>query len=234
MGLAASQGRLLLLTARKSDLELQAQAISQDRLLLSIQQEQIATEYSDKQNNQIYEIKPAGDTEYVALSIKALNKHYNSGEAKYKPDGKTYSNYRIWDTRTNKTVDPATIASSDGSSSTPDSSLQQNIANGFWIIQTVDKNESTQTDKKDALGNQIYVSMSLSGDSSFRQTYYTNDDAGAKAKYDSAMARVQRLDKQLETKLNQVETQHKSIETEVESVDKIISNNVEASFKYFS
>lgn len=57
MGLAASQGRLLLLTARKSDLELQAQQISQDRLLLSIQQESIATEYAEKTNNQIYQIQ---------------------------------------------------------------------------------------------------------------------------------------------------------------------------------
>ena len=48
------------------------------------------------------------------------------------------------------------------------------------------------------------------------------------------MQRVQRLDKQLEIKLNQVETQHKAIETETESVDKVISNNIEGSFKYFS
>ena len=233
MGLAASQGRLLLLTARKSDLELQAQAISQDRLLLSIQQEQIATEYSDKQNNQVYEIKIDGE-DYQTMSIKLLNKYFNKSETSYKGENKSYSNYRIWDTRSNSTVDLQSIASSDGSSSTPDSSLQRNIANGFWIIQTVEQNEAKTADKKDALGNPIYTSMSISGQSSFRQSYYTNDDAGAKAKYDSAMARVQRLDKQLETKLNQVETQHKAIETEVESVDKIISNNVQASFKYFS
>jgi len=213
MGLAASQGRLLLLTARKSDLELQAQQISQDRLLLSIQQETIAQDYSDAVNNQIYQIKPSGETEYTALSVAALNQHFGSG------------NYRIRDTRTGKPVTLSSVDASDGSSDTPDSLMQQNILNGFWIIETADL----------ANGNSnSFTQMSLSGNSNFRQTYYTEDDAAAKARYDAAMARVQRLDKQLELKLNQVETQHKAVETEIESVDKVISNNIESSFKYFS
>ena len=54
MGLAASQGRLLLLTARKSDLELQAQSITQQRLLLAIQQETTAEEYPDKTKRSLY------------------------------------------------------------------------------------------------------------------------------------------------------------------------------------
>ena len=45
MGLSASQGRMLLLTARKSDLEFRAQQISQRRLILSQQLEEIAMEY---------------------------------------------------------------------------------------------------------------------------------------------------------------------------------------------
>ncbi len=73
MGLAASQGRLLLLTARKSDLELQAQSITQQRLLLAIQQETIAEEYADKTNNQIFQIRLDGASEYSPLSIASLN-----------------------------------------------------------------------------------------------------------------------------------------------------------------
>ena len=51
MGLAASQCRLLLLTARLSDTEYRAQMISQRRMALAMQTEQIATEYSRKMNN---------------------------------------------------------------------------------------------------------------------------------------------------------------------------------------
>ncbi|MBQ8634541.1 hypothetical protein IJ425_00120 [bacterium] len=47
MGLSASQGRMLLLTARKSDLEYRAQQISQKRLVLSQQLEEIAMDYEE-------------------------------------------------------------------------------------------------------------------------------------------------------------------------------------------
>ena len=83
MGLAASQGRLLLLTARKSNLELQAQVISQERALLSMQQETIAYDYSQKTNNQIYMISTTGSEktgERVPLSVAALRSRYRSEE----------------------------------------------------------------------------------------------------------------------------------------------------------
>lgn len=228
MGLAASQGRLLLLTARKSDLELQAQTISQDRLLLSIQQETIATEYSEAVNNQVYQIKLDGQNDWQAMSISALNEFYGNG-----PTDFSGSNYRIWDTRKGKAVNLQSIYQVDGDSDTPDSTLQRMLTSGLWLIQTVDRDSDGNT-ITDSTGKTSFTSISISGQSSFRQQYYTEDDAAAKAKYDSAMARVQRLDKQLELKLNQVETQHKAVETEVESVDKIISSNIESSFKYFS
>ncbi len=51
MGLSASQGRMLLLTARKSDLEFRAQQISQKRLVLSQQLEEISNEYEEATSN---------------------------------------------------------------------------------------------------------------------------------------------------------------------------------------
>ncbi|MBQ8476733.1 hypothetical protein IJ531_06705 [bacterium] len=51
MGLSASQGRMLLLTARKSDLEFRAQQISQRRLILSQQLEDIAMTYEEATSN---------------------------------------------------------------------------------------------------------------------------------------------------------------------------------------
>ena len=51
MGLSASQGRMLLLTARKSDLEYRAQQISQKRLMLSQQLEAISMEYENATSN---------------------------------------------------------------------------------------------------------------------------------------------------------------------------------------
>ena len=50
MGLSASQVRLLTLTKRLSDLELQAQQISNSKIRLSTESEQISKNYSDSLN----------------------------------------------------------------------------------------------------------------------------------------------------------------------------------------
>lgn len=227
MGLAASQGRLLLLTARKSNLELQAQLISQQRSLLSMQQESIATNYSEKTNNQLYYIKPAATSsektgEKVPLTVAALQQRYGA------------THVQVVDTRTGEQIPMSQLQVGANVQVTPDSKLQRNLQLGVYIIKTQDQN-------KDANGVAIansyastWTAVSLAGQSEYSLEYWNDDDAGAKADYDRAMSRVQRLDKQLEIKLNQVETQHKAIETEVESVDKVISNNIEGSFKYFS
>lgn len=51
--MAASQARVFLLTSRKSDLELQAQFITQEKMLLSMQTEEIANEYTKAINNKV-------------------------------------------------------------------------------------------------------------------------------------------------------------------------------------
>ena len=51
MGLAASQARLLVLTARKSDLEFQSQTINSRRIQLSYKTAEIARAYSEAMNN---------------------------------------------------------------------------------------------------------------------------------------------------------------------------------------
>lgn len=53
MGIAASQCRLLLLTARKSDLELRAQMITQRKIMLATQQEEIANNYTLAHRNRM-------------------------------------------------------------------------------------------------------------------------------------------------------------------------------------
>ena len=60
MGLSASQGRLLLLTQRKNDLEFQAQKISQQRLVLSQQLDEISREYENATSNRQMQIAVNG------------------------------------------------------------------------------------------------------------------------------------------------------------------------------
>ena len=53
MGLAASQARALLLVARKSDLEYRQQCLTQRKMVLAQQTEQIAKDYSTKISNRV-------------------------------------------------------------------------------------------------------------------------------------------------------------------------------------
>jgi hypothetical protein len=70
MGLAASQARLLLSYARKSDLEYRVQIISQRRMLLSYTTEKLANEYGDALSNRKMIVKQ-GDNE-VDLTVGQL------------------------------------------------------------------------------------------------------------------------------------------------------------------
>ncbi len=75
MGMAASQARILLLTSRKSDLELQAQFITQEKMLLSMQTEEIANEY----------------TTAIANKTLKLNWFYDDSKSEMKQVDLTYS-----------------------------------------------------------------------------------------------------------------------------------------------
>ncbi len=61
MGLAASQGRYLCLTARMNDLVYEGQQISQQRLALASEQQAIAEKYNDAMNNKIIQAKIMGE-----------------------------------------------------------------------------------------------------------------------------------------------------------------------------
>ena len=77
MGLAASQARLLLLTARKSDLEFRAQQITNSEMILAMQTEEIAREYSNKLSNQtIKYINSADSTEIEITASNLYNLSY--------------------------------------------------------------------------------------------------------------------------------------------------------------
>jgi len=76
MGLSASQGRLLLLTARRSDLEFRAQQISQKRLVLSQQLEQISMDYENATSNRQMKINLSGNSQYTDQTSRTANLTY--------------------------------------------------------------------------------------------------------------------------------------------------------------
>lgn len=75
MGLASSQARMLLLTARKSDLEYRAQMISQRKINLAMQTQNLATQYTQALSNRVMQFNYATVAEqpmYEKLSYNGL------------------------------------------------------------------------------------------------------------------------------------------------------------------
>lgn len=209
MGLAASQGRLLLLTAKKSDLEFRAQAISQSRLILMQQQEGIATKYAEKTSNRCYKLKyndGNGDKD-APLTWDNINSHASEILRFRDKDGNALSGEVIKKLKGDK----------DGK---PDGYTQYAINAGIVKIQKQENGEWTDT--------------SVAGDTSLSDEYYEVDNEPAKSAYDAEMLKVKIKDQRLELDLKGIETQHKAVETETESVQKIIQKNIEVSFKIFS
>lgn len=68
MGMSASQARLMTLTARMSDLELEAQSISNSKIRLSQQSEQVATAYADALNYQKLQVMNGVDIKTQSVS----------------------------------------------------------------------------------------------------------------------------------------------------------------------
>ncbi len=113
MGLAASQGRLLLLTARKSDLEYRAQEISQRRLTLATELESVSSQYARKTANRQMKLTrlvkqgEANQTQTVNLTYRNLI------QAGMNDDGSGISDYRIKNARGQVVVsDPSELPTS--------------------------------------------------------------------------------------------------------------------------
>ncbi len=78
MGLSASQGRMLLLTARKNDLEFRAQQISQQRLNLTSELEKISSEYEEATSNRDMVINCMGTQTSNSGTSTSFNLTYTS------------------------------------------------------------------------------------------------------------------------------------------------------------
>lgn len=102
-----------------------------------IERQKALEEYKKATNNTFLQIRLEGASEYSPLSISALNSLLNgSASSNYKLNFDrtevTSGNYAIFDTRTNKYIDPAILKADNGSN--PDSTLQKNLESGAWVI----------------------------------------------------------------------------------------------------
>ncbi len=222
MGMSASQARLLMLTARKSDLEYQAQQICQAKLALARESEELATRYADAVGNRQYSTLMDGrDTAinghniYQALAAAGCTDYYinEAGLA------------RKFGLNINNTVQIDTV--DQNGKAIKKNVIDLSSLNATDIYDAIDAGLIAITDSK---GN-IQSASSFRG---LRDENYTDDDGAAEAKYNAENKKIQTKEKQLDMNLKQIETQHTAVTNEMESVEKIVKDNVEKTFKTFA
>lgn len=228
MGLAASQSRVFLLTARAHDLTYRGNQITQSRLLLASDQEAISKKYARKTGNrQIKMVRSvvAGETNVpreVNLTYANLNVNGQLGTS--------VPRYRVVD-RNGTQITPGSGTNQDPrltDLSEVDNYLQDQLRNGVYRL------EELKPDPSGDSSTPTWQPVTWSADDKFSDDLYTKDDADAKAEYDAAMNKVQAMDKRLEVEQKDVETQYKAVSTEQESLIKLVSNLTEKSFKVFA
>lgn len=243
MGLSSSQGRLLMLTSRMSDIELKEIMISQQQNQLAWQSEQVASDYNDAMNNYKLTIKVPDSSQDSGYSKKDLN-YSNLTSMGYIVTNVNNQIYLTQDDDGNWVI-PSDIDGNDllsidqetgkavigenqyeildGTNYLSNSTvLQTAIMNGVLFL--YDTNTNTEGISKDLLESDTEIEYVLD----------TSDDAQAESQYNYETARISRQDNQLDLELQQLETQHEAVLKEYDSVKEVISNNIDRTFKLFS
>ena len=238
MGLSSSQGRLLMLTSRLSDIELAQIMISQRQNQLAWESEAAAKEYNEAVSNYKLTIKvpdPDKQDAFVKQDLTFQNM-YDMG-------------YRLVDSKGNIYL-PQGYSSEDGSAAVEDNFgtdtkdlggetyvvadatpyiensklLQEMIINGLLFVYNTNDSGATEP-----------LSLGvLEADTEIEYVLDTSDDAIAQSKYDYETARISRQDNRLDMDMKQLETQHEAVTKEYDSVKEVINSNVERTFKLFS
>lgn len=257
MGLASSQARLLSLTARKSDLEYRAQNISQRKISLAMQTEQLAQVYNDALSNKIMKFQFSDidnpEVQKVTLSFDNLTSSDSMSAGNFLV--KTASGKVVCLDNENKSSLAVKMAKVDNhkNENESDEEYQKRIMN---IVSNDERYSDDKFEAMPALSNAEYFqdclkqgslfiwkmddkgtefkSTDLHNISSIYDEYDTSDDDAANSEYTAKTTFFSNQDKKLDLELNQIETQHKAIETELESVKKVVKDNIEDTYKIFA
>ena len=250
MGLCASQARLLMLTARKSDLEFRRMQISNAKQMLAMQEEEISLKYSKALANTTLTISGTdangNAVSNVPLNYKSLTSIMEDGKQKY-----VVNVIKVPGLSTNGKIEDTNSTADDGSVLTPDNTYGRGYYAENSGYSGVNKIINASPEEFQAMldagmieiqmwnpdannGAGAYEPISASSSADFDENYDTTDDARAEAEYNREMSQIKRKETALDLEAQQIETQHSAVSTEIESVQNLVKKNSESSFKYFS
>ena len=239
MGISSNQARFLTLTSRQIDLEYRVQQICQRRLRLASELERVASEYNNKISNRsmyTFNTTNAGISPLTVAGIKDIK---DANGNNFELVAKSEDGYKqvIWADNTLKYgSDPTTITMTSlglSAGAGQAAALEAAIRAGVVSIAT----------KEDIYTQQAYEVEDLDGKYEIRDwrtlsqladELYKGDNAEAETTYEKVTAEINAQDKKLQLEQTAIEIEYKAVTTEKDAVKKILDQNAQASFKYFS
>lgn len=261
--MAASQGRLLSITARMSDVEFSSQQIQQKKIELAMSTDQITQQYTDALNK----------TKFVGLT------GFNNGSAVYQDlnydmltglNSPLAGDYCVTDS-SNKIVIPQSMAdklnksknvfdfmvingvdqnaastAASGGAKTPETTYYTNLYNkisqGYTVRSDANLNSAEWMSNQIKNGGLFLEKFGTDGTTTdqdwessgeISEKRDTKDLDIIEAKYNADLQKIQTQDKKYDMNLKQLDSEHSALQTEADSVKKVIEKNIESSFKTF-
>ena len=205
MGMSASQARLLSITSRMNDVEFKSQQISNTKIRLADESEQVANDYTKALNKQKYTYTNYSSGKAVKMDLNSTNM-VNSGFTLKARDSKT-------------TV-PTNYSAAE---------LYEMIESGqFYLEGTISSTtaDGVTTSKKGEVSVSSNTQLAIESD--------TTELAKAEAEYNSKTAKINNKEKLLDNDLKALDTEHSALNTEMDSVKSLIKDNVDKTFNLFS
>ncbi len=243
MGLSSSQGRLLMLTSRMSDISYQEILLTHRRNQLTWESENTASEYSKAMNNMKMTVKV--DDESASGGYRKEDINYNNlSSMGYLPIGPDEQVYLTKDENGNwiipKDLDGKYLLSIDETTGKAIiNNKEYDIEDGSRFLKEPDKFQSLLFNGivglADTNNNTVGIFAEVkSADTKLECVRDTSDDAAAESKYDHEKASIARKENLLDTELAQLETEYQVVSQEYESIKSLIKSNIDRTYNLFS
>ncbi len=256
MGMAASQARLLTITARIHDIEYKAQCLQNAKILLSQLEDEAYQKFlAAQEGREVITIKSGG----ASIGMNASNYAQFYGAGLKDRDNNPYISESILQKYKSSGGDVNKFIESMGVTDQSDYRYQ-NYKNMFdWISSNGGENigviSNENANDSEWLATAIASGWTLAGlntpfplDSNFTikndpgaefnyQVDYQPDKeavAKASAEYEATLRKVDRKEKMYDTELAKLESERNALTTEYDSIKKVIEDNIERTFGIFS
>ena len=237
MGMSASQARLLSITARINDVEFKSQSISNTKIRLADESEQVSKAYTEALNKtkMVYTQYDAyGNQQKLDVNSTNLttitipNPDFDEDQPESETNPKTLPRFQVIDMSTGQ---PVTLWSQSNQNGMKFSGAQlyEMIESGQYMLQEnknhVDENGHT------VFG---FTDVTVSGNTQLAIEADTVELAKAEADYNAATAKINKKEKLLDNELKALDTEHSALTTERDSIKTLVGDNIKSTFELFS